>query len=179
MRILLLAAAVVLLAVPSAALADGGSGHSSTGAGKRHVAKKAKKAKKVHVELKRSRTGLAPTRKRELEGVVTSLSPLTVASAKTNVSALTCDVPAGVSLAGLGVGDRVEITCELLGDRWVLRKLEQEDHAKIGTQSPTPAPTTACEDDEDDDDSGALGDRDEDCGQLGDDEDDGGGQDDD
>jgi hypothetical protein len=171
---LLLVAAVVLLAVPTAALADGGS-TSSTGVAKRLAAKKAKKAKKLHVELKRGKTGtigLRRTAKRELEGTVTSLSPLTVTSAKQGVAPLTCDVPAGVSLAGLQLGDRVEVTCDLVGDRWALRKLEQKDHASAGAPGSTQGPTAACDDDEDDD-SGKLDDHDDDCGQPGDDEDDG------
>ena len=168
---LLLVAAAVLLAVPAAALADGGSS-SSTGVAKRLAAKK---AKKLHVELKRGKTGsigLSRSGKREIQGTVASVSPLTVVSAKQGVAPLTCDVPAGVSLAGLQIGDRVEVTCVLVGDRWALRKLEQKDAPRAGTAGSAQGPTAACDDDEDDD-SGKLDDHDDDCGQLSDDEDDG------
>lgn len=168
---LFLLAAVVLLAVPTAALADGGS-TSSTAAAKRLVAKKAKKPKKLHVELKRAGAGTARrgrTATRELDGTVTSVSPLTVTPTKQGVAPLTCDVPAGISLTGLQVGDRVEITCDLVGDRWTLRKLEQKGHPDAGAGS-TQGPTATCDDDSDDD-SGTLDDHDEDCGQLSGDDD--------
>ena len=181
MRItLLLVAVAVLLAVPSAALADGGS-KSSTGVTNRHSAKKAKEWKKVHVELKRSRTGatgVVATRKRELEGVVTSVSPLIVASSRHGITAsLTCEVPTGVSLAGLQVGERVEVTCVLVGDRWLLRKLEQKEGAQAESRSSTKGPTASCDDDRDDD-SSTLDDHDDDCGQLDDEEHDDGEHDD-
>jgi hypothetical protein len=60
----------------------------------------------------------------EIKGKITSLSPLTVASATRSV---TCTVPAGMSLAGFAIGDFVEITCDLKSGTWVLRKLHHED----------------------------------------------------
>jgi hypothetical protein len=69
---------------------------------------------------------LAPTDDDELEvkGTLTSLSPLTVTiGSKTAI----CAVPSGMSLAGFAVGDFVEMTCDLRGGVWTLRKLEHED----------------------------------------------------
>lgn len=56
----------------------------------------------------------------ELTARITSVSPLRVGS-------VTCVVPSGRSLAGFRRGDLVEITCDRLGNRWILRKLERED----------------------------------------------------
>jgi hypothetical protein len=56
----------------------------------------------------------------EVTGVITSLSPLTVAG-------VTCELPAGVSLAGFAVGELVELTCDRIGGRLVVRKLQSED----------------------------------------------------
>jgi hypothetical protein len=60
----------------------------------------------------------------ELRGRITSLSPLTVSNGTRSV---TCAVPAGMSLAGFAVGDVVEITCDLVGGVWTLRRLKLED----------------------------------------------------
>ena len=60
----------------------------------------------------------------EIEGTLVSLSPLTVRSATRTVA---CAVPSGVSLAGFGIGDFVEITCDLQGGAFVLRVLKHED----------------------------------------------------
>jgi len=56
----------------------------------------------------------------EVRGRITSLSPLTVATA-------TCAVPAGTSLAGFAVGEFVEMECDRVNGQWVLRELESED----------------------------------------------------
>ncbi|HXG75316.1 MAG TPA: hypothetical protein VNJ53_01970 [Gaiellaceae bacterium] len=61
---------------------------------------------------------------RELEGTLTSLSPPTVAN---GARTLSCAAPAGLGLSGFAVGDRVELTCDLLAGVWTVRKLEQED----------------------------------------------------
>lgn len=55
----------------------------------------------------------------EVEGTISSLSPLTVAG-------VTCGVPAGVALSGFAVGDRVEMTCEQSGGQLMLTKLKAE-----------------------------------------------------
>lgn len=60
----------------------------------------------------------------EIKGALTSLAPVTVAS---STRTATCAVPAGMSLAGFAVGDLVEMTCALVGEAWVVRKLEHED----------------------------------------------------
>jgi hypothetical protein len=56
----------------------------------------------------------------EVRGVIRSLSPLTVAG-------VTCDVPAGFSLAGFAVGELVELTCDRIRGRWIVRKLQSEE----------------------------------------------------
>ncbi len=61
---------------------------------------------------------------RELRGRITSLSPLTVAG-------LTCAVPTNASLSGFSVGDVVEITCDLIGGVWTLRKIHFEDEGEV------------------------------------------------
>jgi hypothetical protein len=61
---------------------------------------------------------------REVRGRITSLSPLTVAG-------LTCAVPSGMSLAGFRVGDVVEVTCDLIGGTWTLRKIHLEDEDEV------------------------------------------------
>jgi len=59
---------------------------------------------------------------REAEGPIVALSPLTVGT-------LACDVPAGFMLGSLAVGDVVELTCDRVGDRLVVRSVESEDRA--------------------------------------------------
>lgn len=81
---------------------------------------------------------------REVRGAITSLTPLTVAG-------LTCVVPARISLAGFRVGDRVEMTCDLVRGVWTLRRLQSEDardHEDDGEDR---------EDRDDDDHSGPRG----------------------
>ena len=56
----------------------------------------------------------------ERRGRITSLAPLTVAG-------LTCAVPDQAALAGFRVGDVVEVTCDLIGGVWTLRKIQLED----------------------------------------------------
>jgi hypothetical protein len=60
----------------------------------------------------------------EIKGTLTSLSPLTVHGATRTVS---CVVPTGMGVGGFAIGDFVEITCDLKGGVFVLRKLEHED----------------------------------------------------
>ena len=62
----------------------------------------------------------------EVEGKLVSLAPLTVQPE--HGSALTCVVPAGISLAGLAVGMAVEIECEQTASGLVLTEIEVEDH---------------------------------------------------
>jgi hypothetical protein len=76
----------------------------------------------------------------EIKGRLASLAPVTVVSGSRSVS---CTAPAGMSLSGLAVGDLVEMTCDLVGGTWVVRKLEQEDDDGPGGQD---------DDDDDDDD---------------------------
>jgi len=60
----------------------------------------------------------------EVQGAITALSPLTVAPKEG--SPVSCAVPAGVSLDGFAVGDKVELKCELTSAGLVLTKLESD-----------------------------------------------------
>jgi hypothetical protein len=73
----------------------------------------------------------------EVHGRIASLAPLTVAG-------VTCAVPAGVSLSGFKVGDRVEMKCVLVANVLTLRRLESEDADR----------DEELDDDDDDDDRG-------------------------
>lgn len=88
---------------------------------------------------------------REITGKLMSLAPVTVSSSTRSVS---CEAPAGMSLSGLAIGDLVEMTCDLVGSSWVVRKLhledEDDDSAARG------------DDDDDDDHHGGHGDDDND-----------------
>ena len=88
----------------------------------------------------------------EIKGTLMSLSPVTVASATRTVS---CTAPAGTSLAGLVVGDLVEMTCDRVDGAWVVRKvhLEDEDDERATGQD---------DDEDDDDDSSGPGSGDDD-----------------
>jgi len=102
----------------------------------------------------------------EIKGTIKSLAPLTVESTTRSV---TCVVPAGMSLAGFAVGDFVEITCDRIGDSWVLRKLKHEDVAGVDDDDDDDE-----DEDEDDDHSGPGGGDDDDSsgqGSGGDDDD--------
>lgn len=81
---------------------------------------------------------------REITGKLTSLSPVTVTSGTRTVS---CTVPAGMTLSGLAAGDLVEMTCDLVGSSWVVRKIELEDEDD----------DAAAQADDDDDDHGHSG----------------------
>ena len=111
----------------------------------------------------------------EIKGKITSLSPLTVQSATRSA---TCVVPAGRSLAGFAVGDFVEMTCDLSGSAWVLRKIESEDDDDDGRGGDDDDRSGSGSGDDDDDDRSGPGGGDDD-----DDDDDnsgpGGGDDDD
>jgi hypothetical protein len=56
----------------------------------------------------------------EVHGRIASIAPLTVAG-------VTCAVPAGASISGFEVGDRVEMKCVLVANVLTLRRLESED----------------------------------------------------
>jgi len=102
----------------------------------------------------------------EIKGTIRSLTPLTVESTTRSV---TCVVLAGMSLAGFAVGDFVEITCDRIGDSWVLRKLKHEDVAGVDDDDDDDE-----DEDEDDDHSGPGGGDDDDSsgqGSGGDDDD--------
>jgi hypothetical protein len=102
----------------------------------------------------------------EIKGKLTSLAPLTVTSAARSV---TCSVPSAGLLAGFSVGDFVEITCDRIGDSWVLRKLKHEDLADVDDDDDDEE-----DEDEDDDHSGSGGGDDDDSSGhgSGDDDDD-------
>jgi hypothetical protein len=55
----------------------------------------------------------------EVHGRISSLAPLTAAG-------VTCTVPAGVSITGFAVGDRVEMKCVFAANALTLRRLESE-----------------------------------------------------
>ena len=61
----------------------------------------------------------------EVEGTLTSLSPLTVQPR--HGAGLSCELPAGMTLTGLRVGARVELECVRAGDRLVVKELELQD----------------------------------------------------
>jgi hypothetical protein len=102
----------------------------------------------------------------EIKGKLTSLAPLTVTSGARSV---TCSVPSAGLLAGFAVGDFVEITCDRIGDSWVLRKLKHEDLADVDDDDDDEE-----DEDEDDDHSGSGGGDDDDSSGhgSGDDDDD-------
>jgi hypothetical protein len=73
------------------------------------------------------------------------------------VATVTCDVPAGFSMAGFAVGDVVELTCDLVGGRLVARKLqsaEDEDREEADDGHDHSGPGHG-DDDDDDDHSGS------------------------
>ena len=109
----------------------------------------------------------------EIKGKIASLSPLTVAS---GTRSATCAVPSGRSLAGFAVGDFVEMTCDLSGGSWILRKIEREDDDDDGRRGDDDGDDDDNDDDDDDnDDDDDDDDRDDDDD---DDEDRGHGDDD-
>lgn len=93
----------------------------------------------------------------EVKGTLVSLSPLRVGST-------TCAVPAGVTLTGFAVGDFVEVTCDLVGGVWTLRKLKHEDDNDDNGDGHHSGSGSSGDDDDDDDDdrSGHGGDDDDD-----------------
>jgi hypothetical protein len=86
----------------------------------------------------------------EIEGKLTSLSPVTVASSNRTVSCTS----AGLSLAGLTVNDLVEMTCDRIGGAWVVREIHSEDADDDGV--------SGHDDDDDDDDRSGHDDDDDD-----------------
>lgn len=94
---------------------------------------------------------------REIKGRLTSLSPVTVSSSARTVS---CTAPAGMSLSGLALGDVVEMTCDLVGGTWVVRKIELEDDDE--DDDDRRGHDDEDDDDEDDDDSSGPGSGDDD-----------------
>jgi hypothetical protein len=96
---------------------------------------------------------------REITGALTSFSPVTVASSTRTVS---CAAPAGMSLTGFAIGDRVEMTCDLIGGTWVVRKLHLEDDEDGGDDDDDRRGHDGDEDDDDDSSGPGSGDDDED-----------------
>jgi hypothetical protein len=92
---------------------------------------------------------------REITGKLTSLAPVTVTSSTRTVS---CSAPSGMSLAGFAIGDRVEMTCDLIGGTWVVRKLHLEDEDEDEDDDDR----RGDDDDHDDDDSSGPGSGDDD-----------------
>ncbi len=136
MRLILVMLLVAILAIPAAAVggqtvSSSSQAAASQGATKASADKKGKKGKKRKHQSRRARqqaragttqasSSSATDDEVEVKGRIVSLSPLTV-------GATTCVVPTGFSLAGFAVGDRVEMTCDLIGGQWVLRKIHRED----------------------------------------------------
>ncbi|MDH4347054.1 MAG: hypothetical protein OEW31_12035, partial [Thermoleophilia bacterium] len=69
-----------------------------------------------------------------------SLTPLLT------VAGQSCVVPQDTTLDGFATGDLVEMTCDLVGGEWTLRKLEHEDDHGLSDRA------SADDDDDDDDD---------------------------
>jgi hypothetical protein len=140
MRLILVLCLVAMLAIPAAAVGGQSTSSSSQGAAAKTATKassgkkgKQRKRKQQSRRGKAQKPKGAPTQSSsssssssttddevEVKGPIVSLSPLTVGTT-------TCVVPAGFSLVGFAVGDVVEMTCDLVGGQWVLRKLELED----------------------------------------------------
>lgn len=97
----------------------------------------------------------------EATGKLTSLSPVTVTTAVGKT--VSCVVPAGFSLAGLALGDRVEITCDLVAGAWTLRRIHAEDDDDDRRGDDRSASGRGGGDDDDDDrgDSSGPGGRDD------------------
>jgi hypothetical protein len=87
---------------------------------------------------------------REVRGRIASLSPLSVAG-------LTCAVPSGVSLAGLQVGDVIEMTCDLIRGTWTLRKIHLEDDDEVRDEDDRRNGHRDDRDDDDGDDNSGSG----------------------
>jgi hypothetical protein len=83
----------------------------------------------------------------EAHGLISSLSPLTVAG-------VTCTVPSGFSLAGFTVGERVEMKCAFASGVLTLRSLESEDDDRDEDDDEDEDDD---DDDDDDDDHGGRG----------------------
>ncbi len=119
------------------------------GHGSRVVARNVQVVRSVALSASPSATGgaLAPSDDDELEvkGTLTSLSPVTVSTAK---GSAVCVAPAGLSLSGFAIGDFVEMTCDLRSGVWTVRKLEHEDDHAAGGRG---------DDDDDDDDNSGPG----------------------
>lgn len=123
MKALLAVALTVVLVVPAVAIADRGSSDGrarvSSHASKK-LTKTLKKQRQAAIRSTRARSRQHSGDEREVTGRIVSLSPL-------QVGTLTCQLRAGTSLQGFAIGDRVELTCDLVGGQWLLRKLEHED----------------------------------------------------
>lgn len=90
---------------------------------------------------------------REVKGTVQALSPLTVAG-------VACTVPTTMSIAGVAVGDVVEMKCRLLSGVWTATRLELEDDHDDRSNSGSGSGDD--DDDDDDDNSGPGGGGDDD-----------------
>jgi hypothetical protein len=90
----------------------------------------------------------------EVEGPITSLTPLTVGTA-------TCSLPAGFSLVGFAVGDLVEMTCVRSGDAWIVHEIESRDDPRAeeddGEDHDHSGPGRGGDDDHDGGDHGGHG----------------------
>lgn len=125
MRTLIVFLLALALAAPAAtALASrGGDDRSGSALESRGGASGKQAKRRSHLQ----RTGLVTVASRvrgddevEVTGRVTALVPLTVGG-------VACVVPAGVSLGAIAVGDRVEMTCDLVRGVWLVRKAHLED----------------------------------------------------
>jgi hypothetical protein len=70
-----------------------------------------------------------------VRGTVTAVSPALVVKTGTGV-VVACSIPAGAPPTGVAVGDRVELSCDLIGGQWTLRQAggehesdDDDDHA--------------------------------------------------
>jgi hypothetical protein len=136
MRLFVVLAVALALALPAIAPAERGSSDAARAqqsATQQTQATKKKQKKKQRKQRKKKRGNAAQRPQSsqgaassatddeiEVKGPLTSLSPPTVAG-------VSCVVPAGASVRGFVVGDIVEMTCDRLNGTWTLRKLERED----------------------------------------------------
>jgi len=63
----------------------------------------------------------------EVEGTIGDLTDKTITVQSHEASPVTCNIPAGMSLTGFAVNDRVEMKCRLVDGQLTLVKLEHQD----------------------------------------------------